>query len=388
MVHTSCTMQSMVGGTPMVGWAWKQVPGDYSRPHFFPGDLAKQLGFSFGSYAHCWSSNYGRGRVVATADSTIWSNFLTFIPGKSELVLGTFSWLGRTNAFGFVPKTAMLLGALLLLAGGLRWWRKISMDLSREASWSGIAAGCLVAGLVWSGNAQWNYPLIPFRSADPIVSFEGQYSDMFLPITRYYDAYSRVNRNYSAFFVWAQRVGLVPRYSDTLAAAMRSGHALVIVNPKTALAPADATALIEYVRSGGRLLVLVGHTRGDLDASVITAANGILRPCGLSVSTVASAPKTTVLFGHDGSCVGAVGGVVSGGKPIAHLVDGRVIGAAKQEGKGRVAVFGAASCLTTEGLGSPASKMSQAQQACSRLSFMLYRALELRDEREGPYYKE
>ena len=80
--------------------------------------------------------------------------------------------------------------------------------------------------------------------------------------------------------------------------------------------------------------------------------------------------------------------MVRGGNPIASLADGRVVGAVSQVGKGRVVVFTGASSLTAEGLGAPASKMSAQQQACARLSFMIYRALELRDEQEGPYYED
>ena len=388
MVHTSCTMQSLVGCAPMVGWAWRQVKGDYSRPHFFPGDLAKQLEFGFGSYAHCWTRAYGRGRVVACADSTIWSNFLTFIPGKSELVLGTLAWLGRSNRFTVVPRAAALLGALVLLAIGVLWWRTRRPFMIRETGWAAVTMGCLVAGMLWSRQMLVTYPEIPFRSADPIVSFEGQYSDMFLPITRYHDTFSRVNRTYSAFFVWAQRVGLVPRYSDTLSGALDAGRAVVIINPRSELAQADAEALLEFVRSGNRLLVLVGRKNGMTDASVISAANAVLRPCGLSIDATNVAAKADISFGEGDSCGGSAGSVVRGGNPIASLADGRVVGAVRQVGKGRVVVFTGASSLTAEGLGAPASKMSAQQQACARLSFMIYRALELRDEQEGPYYED
>jgi hypothetical protein len=387
MVHTSCTMQSLVGSAPMVGWAWKEVRGDYSRPHFFPGDLAKQLEFGFGSYAHCWTRTYGRGRIVACADSTIWSNFLTFIPGKAELVLGTLAWLGRTNKYSAVPRAALLLAALLLLGGGVLWWRTRHPIANHQTGWAAMTMGCLIAGLVWTWHTQLTYPRIPFRSTDPIVCFEGQYSDLFLPITRYYDAFSRVNRNYSAFFVWAQRVGLVPRYSDTLAGALGTSRAVVIINPKSELAQADAAALLDFVRAGNRLMVLVGRKDGMTDASVITAANAVLRPCGLGIDATNAIPRARIAFGNGDSCSGSAGSVVRGGKPIASLADGRVVGAAGQVGKGKVVVLTSASSLTAEGLGSPASKMSAQQQACARLSFALYRALGLRDEREGPYYE-
>ncbi len=63
---------------------------NYNASNFFPeaAILARDAAWAF---IQLWETRYGRGRVLAFTDSTIFSNFSTFEPGKAELMLAACS---------------------------------------------------------------------------------------------------------------------------------------------------------------------------------------------------------------------------------------------------------------------------------------------------------
>ena len=65
-----------------------------------------------------WAARHGQGRAIAFTDSTIFSNFCTFQPGKAELMLGMVEWLNHGNP-PLDPRPWLLLLGILPLAGGL-----------------------------------------------------------------------------------------------------------------------------------------------------------------------------------------------------------------------------------------------------------------------------
>ena len=72
----------------------------------------------YGAFVQVWAAWYGQGRAVAYTDSTIFSNFCTFQPGKAELMLGMVEWLNHGNPL-LDPRPWLLLLGLLPLAAGL-----------------------------------------------------------------------------------------------------------------------------------------------------------------------------------------------------------------------------------------------------------------------------
>ena len=51
----------------------------------------------YGAFVQVWAARHGQGRAVAFTDSTIFSNFCVFQPGKAELMLGMVEWLNHAN---------------------------------------------------------------------------------------------------------------------------------------------------------------------------------------------------------------------------------------------------------------------------------------------------
>ena len=65
----------------------------------------------YGAFIQVWAARHGQGRVIAFADSTVFSNFCVCQPGKAEMMLGMVEWLNHgnpcsTRARGFAVGTA------------------------------------------------------------------------------------------------------------------------------------------------------------------------------------------------------------------------------------------------------------------------------------------
>jgi hypothetical protein len=85
----------------------------YPPPHDDPG-------MTTGRFCVSAASRFGEGRVVAFGDSTIFSNFEIFYPGKYEYLLNAVHWLNhRDHPLGTFLRRCALLGAVLLVLGSL-----------------------------------------------------------------------------------------------------------------------------------------------------------------------------------------------------------------------------------------------------------------------------
>jgi hypothetical protein len=82
---TSCSVRpGWKARVSLCGYNLRSLYLDYSRRSFFPeGHLESRM--EFGWIAQGVSQTHGRGRIAAFTDSTIFSNFWYFIPGKNEL---------------------------------------------------------------------------------------------------------------------------------------------------------------------------------------------------------------------------------------------------------------------------------------------------------------
>jgi hypothetical protein len=381
LIHTSCTLQSMSGKGVMTVRALRVAEADYSRTHFFPSDRAKTTEFGFGPYPICVASHHGAGRVVAFADSTVWSNYLCFMPGKPELALGTLSWLNRSNRLAFVPLVAALV-AVLFLTVALLLNRPI-WPASGEPMLAAWCAGAFIAGLACVQVNQAAYPTLQHEEKAADVCFEGQYSDIFLPIDSYRDRTGRADRDSRTFYVWTQRLGLVPAYEQRLRWALKRANAVVLINPSTAPSADDGAALARFVRDGGRLLVVVGRSNRPLDRESASKANAILAPFNLRVEGRPPVHEAEVRFGEGERCPAFVSATVHGGQPLASLADGHVVAARQQVGEGAVVACAVGGLLTTRALGMPTDQLIADQRANARFAFMLMRSLKSADAEEA-----
>jgi len=235
----------------------RTYPADYSQRNFFPADRQEEAPDArFGAVLQAVAGKRGRGRVLAFTDSTVFSNFFMFIPGKPELALGSVEWLNRANRWPALP-TGLLFSGLLGLTALAGWRRRRPHAGATGAVLLGALAALPLAlhRAAWANRAA--YPLPTAREPHVRVCFDLEHSQMHLPST------SLVPRSpqpdYLSFFVCVQRLGWFPYAAEQLVEGLAKRPDLVVLlNPKRPLEEGAAQALQSYVRGGGRLLVVGG----------------------------------------------------------------------------------------------------------------------------------
>ena len=150
----------------------KSLRSIYSVNNFYPPphDDPKMR---TGDFAAAVSARYGRGRVVAFADSTIFSNFEIFYPGKYEYLLNVVRWLNRADAPLATPLKRIGACGLVLLLAWLLWKARRPRRVLGAVLTLVVAAIASVAvcNVVERTRAEFPHPTRPmqclFFAADP-----------------------------------------------------------------------------------------------------------------------------------------------------------------------------------------------------------------------------
>ncbi|MCX6868666.1 MAG: hypothetical protein NTV46_21180 [Verrucomicrobia bacterium] len=143
----------------------KGVRAIYSVNNFYPPphDDPKM---KTGTFCVSAASRYGRGRVVAWADSTIFSTFEIFYPGKYEYLLNTMEWLNhKDDSLGGIVRRITPILALAGLALFLARRREPRVWLATAV----LAVACLGTARItslWVEQQQAAFPA-PVRTAQP-----------------------------------------------------------------------------------------------------------------------------------------------------------------------------------------------------------------------------
>jgi hypothetical protein len=237
----------------------------------------------FGAWCQLWATRYGQGRVLAFADSTLFSNFCVFQPGKAELLRGMLAWLNHRSVFDRrTVRLAMVLPlgvlAALLLAAGL--WLGRRQNLGWTLLVAAGYAGWTVAAVAVIADHRRALPVPPVRQALPHVVLDRTVSQVPLFTGAFADDKSGLG--YGLFEQWIPRIGNWT--SRGTGPQVLEGDAIVIVCPTRSVAPEYQQRLREFVAAGGNLLVL------DSPDVTGSTANSILWPFGLA-STAAGAEQ-------------------------------------------------------------------------------------------------
>jgi hypothetical protein len=369
---TSCTLEApLLADNVMVGYGLRALPVDYSRRVFFP-DKEEEQDYPFGVFLQSAAVRYGRGRVVAHTDSTVFSNFTMFIAGKSEYFLGAVAWLNRAARW---PWFGPGLVVVALAAGAGAAWLAWALDQRRAA----LAAlgGLILAAAVGPAVGAWlnrtAYPVPAPHTEYTRIAFEREHSRMLLP-TQPSPGPSEVT--YQTFYVWSQRLGYVPSFDDTLEAALDRGDALVLVEPMVPFTPAEIDAVVGFVESGGRLLVLADPVT---QAAGSRAAAQVLAPFGLGLEARQAATAEIVAPGgtaaNDATRELSVSGVVTGGEPLLTLAGRAPVAAVARRGDGLVAAVAVSRPFADATMGTTATVPDAHQRFLYEVEFWLLRGL-------------
>jgi len=359
MFATSCSLRApLLSAGAITGYGIKSLYLDYSRENFFRTD-APDFDKDYGLLLQQVALQSGRGRVVAFTDSTVWSNFFMFIPGKWELAEGALSWLNRRNVLAWAPWALLAVAAAGAAALLLRSTRGIAVvDPLGLALALGFAALAILSA---RGLDSLSYaPPAKIAHATTEIAFESEHSNMLIPSeTIFIDPSSA----YHVFYTWTQRVGARPRMAS-LPEAVKCDM-VVLANITSPFGSRDLACIREYVESGGSLLVLHGNGSDD------SAANRVLNMFGLAVED----PRNGFIMDLRGGTIQRFVPVysVAGGTPLLHDSFGRAAAASASVGErsGEVIVFGASSLFSDAFMGTTSTIPDETIRSIYDLEFYL-----------------
>lgn len=324
------------------------LPADYYASNFYP-QVEERAEARYGAFIQLWAMRYGTGRVVAFTDSTIFSNFSTFEPGKSELMPGMIEWLNHRN-MGMNPSLWLtLIGVALLVTGlSLAWAWKVSYLLILGA---GIVFWTLTGYGVRSIH-QISYPLP--QSVRPMVQVMIDRTICDTPLSKSGFIGAKED-GFGIFEQWILRQGyFISRRNDN---SVFNGNLLVLFYPSRDVSNEFRQGLVRYVTAGGKVLIL------DSPENTKSTTNNLLYPFGLAVeqeSYESNTPETdsfetpqTILEIPRGWPQGIEVSSycrIKGGQPFIR-VNGEPVAASARYGKGLITVIGFGSLFTDVNMG-------------------------------------
>ncbi len=324
------------------------LPSEYHHSNYHPTPQHRP-DMRFGAFIQAWSTRYGEGRVVAFTDSTIFSNFCTFQPGKAELLRGMLEWLNHRGPFAGKsgdPRLWLTVLGLVPLAAGL-WLAR-----TRQVSWLVLLAagtcGWVIASVAVAAVGRRAMPVPKVERPMPRVVVDRTLSEVELSNGAFIKG---DGEGYGTFETWIPRMGCYTIHGTgppSRDGGAFSGDALVVICPSRSVSRQYRQQLVRYVDRGGKLLVV------DSPENTASTANSLLWPFGLSVDhdrqvrgllAIGEAPTQSdwpAIIEIERACS------VTGGRPFAHL-DTTPVGAMDETG--RVMAIGFGSLLNDLGMG-------------------------------------
>lgn len=254
---TSCTIAAPINvGRVIPGYALSAEPGEYASTGFFR-ETRRDLPVlatdrDWGIFHQCVASKYGKGRIVAFADSTCISNFRIFFGGTDAMAIGCMEWLNYSNTFPYTTKLFWIGGFVLAGIGMF-----LFADVEKKKRIGVLLIVVCVAGLGSSLSiAAFSpdlYDSIPakYYNWENTVCFDRSHSSEII------DSGTKEGE-YSVFLIWTQRVGRVPSIEHSLQACTEKGKTIIIVDPVTEnFSSEDIEILKKHMERGGNVLMMV-----------------------------------------------------------------------------------------------------------------------------------
>jgi hypothetical protein len=350
----------MRGRAAMRATGLRSLPADYHASNFYP-QVEDRADARYGAFVQLWTMGHGRGRVAAFTDSTIFSNFSTFEPGKAELMLGMLEWLNYREPAREIRPVVIGLGVILAV---------IALALTRK--WTGAWLALSAAGLLGFSGAVLSVRAMHLAAMpvpQPVRPFTHVVVDRSVcdaPLSKSGFIAGRPE-GFGIFERWILRLGwFTSRRSGADALA---GDLLVFMHPNKPVTPEFRTALADYVAAGGKVLIL------DSPANAGSTANALLYPFGLRVDHslqtqgALEAPQGWPATSVDSACA------VTGGTPLIRIGQ-TPVAATANHGEGTVTVVGFGSRFTDAQMGATGDVIPDEQlRNVFELQFALFRSI-------------
>jgi hypothetical protein len=275
---TSCTVEptSLLASAMMeniiIGNRVTSEPGTYATENFFRESVGSPDS-EFGYLLQSAAMKYGRGRIIAFTDSTVFSSFCIFTDGYPSFTLGVMEYLNRTNTYASLNFIFIIFA---IVSGALVFW--FLWDTKKiKVLWVILFAGVLAFSIsmpFFSYLTDSSYPLPSEKTPSIHVCFEQQHSSFQISV-KPTAVLESTSDNYGTFYVWTQRVGCVPFLENTLSDAITHGDIIVIINPTQSFTEQEIQMVTTYLEQGGRVLLMDSITNKKSTANELIGAYGI-----------------------------------------------------------------------------------------------------------------
>ncbi len=334
---TGCSLKTPLWGEPVImGSGLRADPGEFASVGFFretrDNDPTQVTDTVWGLINQAVAVKYGRGRIVAFADSTIISNFRIFFGGSNNFVIGAMEYLNRKNSYENEKQILLIFGLIFALLAAFLLGRKSWGDRKMAALLVVLAIGALAAGgalLIFSTKGENSVPS-RFYEYNHTVGFDGEHSDN---ITSRGD----LRGEYETFYIWTQRVNLTPAIEDRMNDAMAKGRAMVVIDPVAAISSDELASLQEYINRGNNVLLMVS-TEGPWSEIIENFGMQTYYLQEPDNSSTNVSQMDTAWAWKDGLPMKPWGLAIKGGRPLL-AIDGRVVLAQANYGKGKFLLF-------------------------------------------------
>jgi len=340
--QVSCSIKPCdpFGEPVIIGACLKALSVDYHSPNFYP-QVIDRSDMDFGPFVEMWARNFGRGRVLGFGDSTSFSNFCAFQPGKSELLLASIEWLNHRNHWGGWKAVWAGLGLAALVM--TIFFSKRSNSPERTQSLTVLVAVAAVPLLALAAR-QINSEIcsLPAPQAPLVrIYFERQHCDYDLPIEGFV---TQPMRSFDLFYQWVMRVGCFPFVGQSLGDCLKNADAIVLIRPNHEFTEREIEQLVQFVGRGRGLLILDSPTLPGAPLQPLLAAfklsiarqgqpyQGQVRAEGTSFTVESAWP-------------------ILGGEPLARGVGGETLAATAKIGKGNIVVASFAERFCDQNMG-------------------------------------
>jgi len=293
----------------------------------------------FGAFIQLWSTRQGKGRVLAFTDSTIFSNFCVYQPGKVELLRGMVDWLNHDNALGDPRWWLVVLGVIPL---GVGLWFAHRCSGAWLVLLGAGACGFALSGQTIAALGRSARPVPEATKPLPRVVIDRTTSDV--PLCRGPDIGDEEGGGYGLLEMYLPRLGCYTTRQTGSDVFSGDPEMLVVICPDRSISAEFRHRVERYVAEGGKLLVI------DSPENAASTADGLLWPLGISVlreqpwkgllSLGPEWPNVPVELAYE----------VAGGEPVARLGP-RPVAAVAEHGKGKVMVIGFGSLFNDARMG-------------------------------------
>ena len=248
----------------------KTGPLDYHMGNFYAHIKDRSMD-EYGAFVQGCAAKFGKGRVVAFADSTCMSNFSMFEPGKLEFWMMSMEWLNRTNRYSWINPVMGLLSGVFAIIGVMLLITRTRMfhRLLIPATVTVMVATAVSAAVVDKGNED-RYSM-PTPKRQPVrVAFETEHCN--ITLTSGGSTKSEPNC-YGMIYMWMLRMGYFPYTAETFDAAIDPANTIALfINPTKTFSDEQAERAEEFVKNGGRIIVM------DATGNSLSTANALLDP--------------------------------------------------------------------------------------------------------------